>query len=123
MSEKGFRLPWRGALALTALLLLGGTFRYFNLPRDQANRELRQGWNQFLNHMKDPVLHLPELVDRVHADENSEVAPYEFATLEGDVHVYKMVHHGCEVFIARGHALSYERSDTVSIALGSGCGK
>lgn len=57
----------------------------------------------------------------VRADSQQEVAPYKFADMEGDVHVYKAVHEGCELFIVRGHALDASKADTVSITTGRGC--
>jgi hypothetical protein len=52
-----------------------------------------------------------------------DIPIYEFAHTDGDVHVYKMVYQGCELYIARGHAIALERSDSIAIALGRGCGK
>jgi hypothetical protein len=47
----------------------------------------------------------------------NEVAPYVVATPRRDVTIYKMVHEGCEIYLAYTSAYS----DNTSIALGRGC--
>ena len=54
-----------------------------------------------------------------------EVAPYEFAHIPVEFHtidvkVYKVVHQGCEIFVATNSAMGHEAA-SVAIATGRGC--
>jgi hypothetical protein len=54
--------------------------------------------------------------------QSQDVKLYEFDhTTWGDMHLYKGVYQGCELYVIRGHAQSTDRADSVSIATGRGC--
>ncbi len=58
----------------------------------------------------------------VEAQSPQEVAPYLFATA-GETKVFKLVHQGCELFVAENIHWQANRSDSVgvSITAGRGC--
>jgi hypothetical protein len=59
------------------------------------------------------------------AQSAQEVAPYEFAHIPVEFHavdvkVYKVVHQGCEIFVATNGAMGHEAA-SIAIATGRGC--
>ena len=61
----------------------------------------------------------------VKAQEVKEVKPYAFAELPNGTHVYKLVHEGCELYVAQNYVGQINHADSVGIAIttGRGCGK
>ena len=59
------------------------------------------------------------------AEGSQDVAPYEFAHIPVqfhavDVKVYKVVHQGCEIYVATNSAMGHEAA-SIAIATGRGC--
>jgi hypothetical protein len=62
----------------------------------------------------------------VSASAQSDIAPYRFAVLDSPngykVYVYKVVHQGCELFVAVGAEYGYAQGGaSPSITTGRGC--
>lgn len=67
----------------------------------------------------------PQAVPQAAPQAAQEVQPYEFAHVpvafhDVDVKVYKMVHEGCEIYIATNSAVAYQAA-SLAIATGRGC--
>ena len=58
----------------------------------------------------------------VHAQSNQEIALYKIAEIPSPG-IYKMVHHGCAIYVAKDYHQEYKYSDsiTLSITTGEGC--
>lgn len=58
----------------------------------------------------------------VEAQSPQEVAPYVFATTPDGTNVFKMVHQGCELFLAERHKSEIKYGDAVSVSITTGRG-
>lgn len=56
------------------------------------------------------------------AESSQEVSPYKIADIPGDG-IYKLVHHGCALYVMREHIYQINHGDTVALAItaGEGC--
>jgi hypothetical protein len=61
----------------------------------------------------------------VHADSNQEVPAYKISDLPKEDGIYKLVHHGCALYIVREHHSDgdwqHPTSAGVSVTTGEGC--
>jgi len=58
----------------------------------------------------------------VQAQSQQEVSPYVFATTPDGTQVFKMVHQGCELFVAERHKVEIKYGDAVSVSITTGRG-
>lgn len=68
------------------------------------------------------IVGLGGLLGRSSAQGVQEVAPYKIGEIPGDG-VYKLVHHGCALYVARERVFQINHGDavTLAIATGEGC--